>query len=97
MFEIITEFIKPELIILIPVLYILGMALKKSDTKDKNIPFFLGGTSIFLCVMYVIATSDFTTIKETFMALFTGITQGILCAGGSVYFNQAIKQYNKDE
>lgn len=97
MFEMIKEFIKPELIVLIPVLYLLGMAFKTSDVKDKYIPLILGGASIFLCVMYVISTSDFATIKGTFMALFTGITQGILCAGGSVYFNQAIKQYNKGE
>lgn len=97
MFEVIKEFIKPELIVLIPVLYILGVAFKTSDVADKYIPLILGGASIFLCAMYVISVSVITNFKEVCMALFTGITQGILCAGASVYFNQIVKQLNKDE
>ena len=97
MFEMFKEFIKPELIVLIPVLYIMGMGLKTSEVSDKHIPLILGGISIFLCTMYTAATSDFSSGREAFMVLFTSITQGILCAGASVYFNQIVKQLNKDE
>ena len=38
LFEAFKEFIKPELLILIPVLYLIGMAIKKSEVKDKSIP-----------------------------------------------------------
>ena len=34
------EFIKPELLILIPVLYAVGIGLKKSRVSDTLIPYF---------------------------------------------------------
>ena len=40
------EFIKPELLILIPVLYIVGIGLKKSKLSDTLIPLVLGGIAI---------------------------------------------------
>ena len=38
MYEMLKEMIKPELLVLIPVLYIFGTALKKSQISDKHIP-----------------------------------------------------------
>ena len=93
----IKEFIKPELLVLIPVLYLLGNGLKKSDVADKHIPWLLGLTSALLCTMFIASTSVIGTWKETFMAIFSGFTQGVLCAGASVYVNQVIKQSGKDE
>lgn len=86
------EYIKPELLILIPVLYIIGVALKKSNAKDKLIPFILGAVSIFLTAVYLFATSDINGAKEIATAVFTALTQGVLIAGASVYANQLIKQ-----
>ncbi len=40
--EQITEFIKPEAAILVPVLYFIGVGIKKSEVKDKYIPLILG-------------------------------------------------------
>lgn len=97
MFEMIKEFIKPELIVLIPVLYICGAMLKKSSVKNKDIPFLLGVASATLSLMYIIATTDMNGYKDAFLAIFSGITQGVLCAGASVYANQLIKQKDKDE
>lgn len=97
MYELLKEFIKPELLVLIPVLYLFGMALKKSTIPNCTIPFLLGGVSILLSLMYITATSIMSSYKDVFMAMFTGITQGILCAGASVYVNQLIKQFKKDE
>ena len=42
LFEAFKEFIKPELLILIPVLYLIGIGMKKSEIKDKFIPLLLG-------------------------------------------------------
>jgi Zn-dependent protease len=91
------EFIKPELFILIPVLYLYGMALKKSLVADKNIPWILGASSIILCCFFIVAISEIKTLQEALMSLFTGVTQGVLCAGASVYVNQLIKQNSKSE
>lgn len=97
MYEMIKEFIKPELLVLIPVLYLYGIALKKSEVADKNIPTILGITSVILSLLFIAATVVLNDWQEVLMALFTGITQGVLCAGASVYVNQIIKQKNKDE
>ena len=95
--EIVKEFVKPELLILVPVLYLIGVGIKKTAIKDKFIPFILGIISIVLCGLYVFATSDIHTIKEIAMALFTACTQGVLIAGGSVYINQLYKQTKKNK
>ena len=89
------EFIKPELLILIPALYIVGIGLKKSKISDTLIPFLLGVISIILSASWVIATSDIVTFKDVAYALFVSITQGILSAGASVYINQLYVQSNK--
>lgn len=96
MFNMIKDFIKPELLVLIPVLYIVGHGFKKTSLiKDKFIPLLLGSISILLAGLYTFATSDVNGIKEITMAMFTAITQGILIAGASVYANQIYKQLQK--
>ena len=53
------EYIKPELLILVPVLYVIGMAIKKTSLiADKLIPLTVGAAGILLSIIYVLATSD---------------------------------------
>ena len=95
--EQIMNYIKPELLILVPVLYLLGVALKKAQTfEDKDIPLTLGVAGILLTTPWIIATADITGYKDVFMAFFAITTQGILCAGCSVYVNQIVKQSRKE-
>ena len=91
------EFIRPELLILIPVLYVVGMGLKKSRLSDTLIPITLGLISVVLSASWVIATSNISSLKDVAFAIFTSVTQGILSAGASVYFNQLYVQHNKKE
>lgn len=91
------EFIKPELLILIPVLYVVGIGLKKSKLSDTLIPLILGGIAIVLSAAWVIATSDISTLKDVAYALFISVTQGILTAGASVYVNQLYVQSKKKD
>lgn len=96
--EILKEFVKPELIVLVAVLYFVGMGLKKAQSvPDKHIPYILGAAGIVLAIIYVCATSVLDGWQAVLMAVFTAVTQGILCAGCSVYVNQLIKQGNKAE
>jgi len=90
----ILEYIKPELLILIPVLYLLGYFMKKSSTiKDNMIPIILGITSILLCTIWI-----FGNVQNDFVnCLFAGITQGILCAGVAVYGSQIYIQSKKGD
>ena len=91
------ELIKPELLILIPVLYVVGIGLKKSKLSDTLIPLILGGIAIVLSSAWVIATSDISTSKDVAYALFISVTQGILSAGASVYVNQLYVQSKKKD
>ena len=87
------DYIKPELLILIPVLYILGCIIKDSATvSNRFIPAILGGVGIFLSLLYVAGS---TGISAT--GIFTAITQGILIAGAAVYTNEFISQLRKSE
>ena len=91
------NFIKPELLILVPVLYTIGLGIKKSNVQDKYIPLILGVVSIFLSTLWVISTSDIKNWQDVVYAVFISITQGILTAGASVYVNQLYIQLKKDE
>jgi uncharacterized membrane protein len=96
--EMLKEFIKPELLILIPVLYFIATAIKNTLLiKDKYIPLVLGLLGIVLAVIYIFATEEIAGTQAIFKAIFTAITQGVLCAGASVYVNQLIKQTAKEE
>ena len=91
--EYVKDFIKPELIVLIPVIYLVGVGIKKSNKiKDEFIPLILGVCGVVLATLYVMATCDVKGYKDVLMALFTALTQGVLVAGCSVFVNQVIKQ-----
>lgn len=88
-----TDYIQGELLCLIPVLYALGMAMKRSETiKDKHIPAILGMVGILLALIWCIATFGFS--MET---VFTALVQGILVSSAAVYSNQLYRQTKKDE
>lgn len=91
------DFIKPELLVLIPVLYFIGTAIKKSKISDNKIPFILGGIAILLSGIYLFAAEEIIGVQAVATAIFTAITQGVLCAAASVYANQIIKQSQKEE
>ena len=96
--EIIIQFIKPELLVLVPVLYFIGAGFKKAQSvKDKHIPLLLGGCGIALSILWILATTTIDGWQSALLAIFTAIVQGIICAGASVYFNQIVKQLGKTE
>ena len=87
------EYIKPELLILVPVLYIVGAMIKDSKSiSNRWIPAILGGVGVFLSLLYVIGSTGFSAT-----AIFTAITQGILVAGTAVYTHEFITQLRKDD
>ena len=91
------DYIKTELLILVPVLYFLGIGLKKSKLPDKWIPTVLGVFAVALSAIWVITTADISGFKEAASAIFTAVTQGVLVAGASVYANQLYIQAKKEE
>ena len=91
--EEIASYINPELLILVPVLCLVGMAIKKYGSDDRVIPLVLGLLGMLLACLYGIATM--TASDSVAMVLFTGIVQGILCASASVYAHQSVHQWTK--
>jgi len=66
--ELLKNFIKPELLILIPVLYFIGVAIKNTLLiKDKFIPLTLGLVGVALAVLWILATEGTDNI---YMAVF---------------------------
>ncbi len=96
--EVISKFVKPELLVLVPVLYFIGLGFKKAQSvHDKHIPLLLGACGIVLAILWVLATASITGWQSALMAIFTALVQGVLCAGFSVYVNQIFKQLEKPE
>lgn len=91
----IKDFIKPELFVLVFVLYIIGVGIKNSKMNDTYIPFILGIISIGLCGIWIVGTCEFHNYRDIFMGIFTTLVQGVLIAGASVYANQLVKQFKK--
>lgn len=89
------QYIKTELLILVPVLYLFGIGLKKSRVPDRLIPVILGIVSVLLSALWIFAREPVSGPEEGALACFTAITQGILLAGASVYVNQLYIQSKK--
>ncbi len=88
----IADYIAPELLLIVPVLWVFGKLLKEAAfVKDKYIPLILGGVGVLLAVCYIAGSG--TAVTAT--GIFTAITQGILCAGAAVYGHQLVKQAGK--
>lgn len=89
----IESYITPELLVLVPVLYLIGASLKRyQNFADKNIPIVLGSVGIIIAMIY-----EFSILGVCWDALYASIIQGILCAGCAVYVNQTYKQTVKGE
>lgn len=90
-YEILLQFIRPELLILVAVLWCLGLFLKKMPwfTAEWAIPLILLFVGIILTILYlaIILAEGFTQIT-----ILMGLIQGILIAAVAVFFNETIKQ-----
>lgn len=91
--DLILNYVKPELLVLIPILYLIGLALKKASfIKDKFIPLILGILGVVLVFVYLISIKGWRT-----ELIGMSIVQGVLVAAGAVYGNNIIKQLIKRE
>lgn len=96
--ENIQSFIRPELLVLVPVLLILGAILKRAQAvPDKFIPAILGLAGVLVAGLSVFANSPLGTAGDWLTAILTAFVQGVLCAGAAVYINQIYKQKKKSE
>lgn len=95
---IITEYIKPELLILIPLLFALGMGFKSAKTfPDNKIPLALGIIGVVMAGLWFCGSAMPTTFAEILLTIFTSICHGVICAAVAVYGDQIWKQRNKGD
>ena len=87
------QYIKPELMLVIPICWGVGAALKRTPhIADWTIPYLLLGIGSFISGLYVFAVDGVCP-----MSAFTAITQGTLLSIASVGGNQLVKQYGKKD
>ncbi len=92
------SYIDPGLLVLVPVLYIIGIGLKKMQRfNSAYLPIILGLLGIFLSAMYLFIDLQVNNIKDVIEYIFNSLVQGILAAGASVYFNQVKRQMQENE
>lgn len=92
----IINYINPELIVLVPVLYVRGMMLKaKNAIPDTAIPARLGVAGVLLAAIWCMATVQPVGLWAVLLTLVTAVMQGVLCAGAAVYADQLGKQSAK--
>ena len=90
------ELIKPEMLVLAPTLYLVGMALKRAALFDNRyIPLGLGLFGAILGATWLMVFRD--AQYDVVQSLLMGAVQGILCAGMSVYANQLYKQLGEQK
>ena len=92
----IINYINPELIVLVPVLYVLGLMIKDGIAiPNTAIPAVLGGVGVLLAVAWCMATVQPVGLWAIVLTLVTAVMQGILCAGAAVYIDLVGKQSAK--
>lgn len=79
------DYIKPELLIITPVLYVIAKIIDGSHLKNDIIPWVLLLISIVLAGLYTFATTDITTIPKLIMAIFVSLVQGVLLSGTAIF------------
>lgn len=83
--EEVMTYIKPELLAVSVVLYLLGTALEKTGwISDRYISIVLCVVGIVICGIWVLSTSQLAGIQSVLLAVFTSVVQGILVTGLTV-------------
>lgn len=86
--QLLLDYIKPGLLVLIPVLWAIGTQLKASrKISDWMIPFVLMFIALVLALSYVLITEG-----PTAMAIWAGIMQGLVIWAVEGQLYQSLKQ-----
>ena len=93
--EEIEALIDAKLMVLVPVLYLLGMALKKSPVRDWLIPYLLAAAGATLSFAYFLGVGTPGDASGWFRLAFSAVTQGALCAACNVYVKNLWKQFKE--
>ena len=101
--------LNPTLIMLVPALNVLGLYLKgkgvidgrgittypKQKVKPKYLPMILFCVAVVFCIVNNFCTLDFEGWRLVAQSLSTGLTQGLICTGVSVFGYDLVKGLKK--
>lgn len=77
-----SNYVKPELLVVAVVLCVFGTAVKKTGIIScRYLPFLNAALGIVICALYVFATAEVSKAADIALAAFTSVTQGILVTG----------------
>lgn len=79
------QYVRSELLVVVPVLYILAKILSSSKVPNRKIPPILLIVSVTLAGIYTFAVMPVDNLKTILMAVFSTLIQGILLSGSAVF------------
>lgn len=87
----VTDYVKGELLVLVPVLYILAAFLSRFAFSEKKATAVLLAAAIGLSALYIFATTQTADVHGILSAIFTSLVQGILLAGTVIFKDSLAK------
>lgn len=79
------QYVRSELLVVVPVLYILARILSSSKVANRKIPIILLLVSVTLAGIYTFAVVPVNDFKTVLMAVFSSLIQGVLLSGSAVF------------
>ena len=79
------QYVRSELLVVVPVLYVLAKIFAASKVPNREIPLILLIISVTLARIYTFAVMPVNSLKTFLMAAFSTLIQGILLSGSAVF------------
>lgn len=96
--SLVNKYVRSELIVLLPVLYILGRFLISEKVDQEKVNIVLLTVSVVLSGLYLFSALEMQDWKDILFAIFTSFVQGIILTGGVLFGNSLFKNmYTKSE
>ncbi|MEG0264797.1 MAG: phage holin family protein [Erysipelotrichaceae bacterium] len=89
------EYVKSELLVIVPVLYVIARFMDTSKVPNDKIPYVLMIVAVILSGFYTFATIDLKSFQAILMAIFSTIVQGILLSGSAIFSGILLQSYHK--
>lgn len=93
--EVLNQYIRSELMVLVPVLYFVIKILKKSRVNDRYIPLLTCTLSVALSGIYTFSMVCGFTLHSVLLSVFSSITQGIILAGCALFSAVLVKAHGE--
>ena len=84
-------FFRLELLVFIPILFVLGIILKRFGKGDVNT--IISVISTLVCELYMFLKIDFISVESIIIGLIMGLIQAFILTSGSLYLLFGSKKY----